>query len=205
MKDTKVTPEERYKRKFPKPNNSASLEAALRELKVTDWNYLLIGDGSGTTWNKTCGWGCWLVENSDTEPERFWGGFSSGTNIIAEVMAYVQPLITLSARKNLQRNEDHSCRVVIITDCDHLVQAHKNRLQRKSHKAIWSMFDTWAREGIFCTFRHWKRNDLACNRFAHEMANDARRLMQKARPEQHELAAGHSRDMIYDPERAKRL
>ena len=41
-----------------------ALPHMLERFKITDWDLLLIGDGSGSNWSYECGWGCVSIELS---------------------------------------------------------------------------------------------------------------------------------------------
>lgn len=53
---------------------------------------LLIGDGSGTTVNNTCGFSCLAYNVKHKQYVLHYGGFNHGTNNLAELMPYVQAL-----------------------------------------------------------------------------------------------------------------
>ena len=143
-------------------------------LKIEAWDYLLIGDGSGTTWEKHCGWACLLIENGSYDRESFYGSFNRGTNIIAEMMAYVQPLLALSARKNLKRQPDGASRVHIVTDCEYVRNAGNKKIDRKVHKPLWYLLDVFKRSGLLLEF-HWiPRDTIAANKYGHYLANEIR-------------------------------
>lgn len=153
-----------------------SLFGILKRLNVAAdaWDYLLIGDGSGTQWKLPCGWASMMVENRTFARRAYHGSYSRGTNIIAEMMAYVHPLLELSTVKERQIGLDGSCRVHIITDCEYVKNGGNKEIILKKHRALWSVFDTLERQGFKIQF-HWVERDLiSANIFSHHLANKAR-------------------------------
>lgn len=68
------------------------LEAVLQELGIRDWDLLLVGDGSGSMPEEPFGWACCLIEKSSGGRQIFYGGLSSGTINLAELLPYVHAL-----------------------------------------------------------------------------------------------------------------
>lgn len=153
-----------------------TLKDLLNLLQIRKWDYLIVGDGSATTWERELGWGSTLISHiDDTNPVGFHGGFSCGTNIVAEMMAYVHPLMWLSAKnKKLVEMVVH-----IVTDCEYLVKTAKRNYARKSNQELWHMLDAFKQRGIFLRW-HWiPRDTIELNIFAHDLANKARVVMKK--------------------------
>lgn len=147
------------------------IASLLLSLGIQEWDYLLIGDGSGTTWQNNIGW-CSSLFSKDNEINHFFGGQNSGTNIIAEMLAYVAPLLWLK-----EQHKKTSLSVHIITDCELISQQGNNITQRKSHKELWNLFDAIVRNGIFLTWHWYRRDQLDLNKLSHEKANEMRRLL----------------------------
>lgn len=141
------------------------------QFQIKQWDYLLIGDGSATTWEYHAGWASLLVEAGTFDREVFYGSFNKGTNIIAEMMAYVQPLLFLAARKNRKKQADGTTHVHVITDCDYVKNAGNKQARRTKHRQLWHMLDTFPRAGIEVHY-HWvPRDTIDANRYSHELAN----------------------------------
>jgi len=150
-----------------------------RLLEIKDWDYIIIGDGSGTTWEKPCGWGCSMIENRTWVVEAFYGAFNQGTNIVAEIMAYVQPLLVLSERRERKCQSDGATLVHIVTDCQYVRNTGNLRAaaRGKKHRALWHLIDSLRRSGIIVKF-HWIPRDLLkANQFSHTVANAARKSL----------------------------
>ena len=145
-----------------------TVEDLLELFNINTWHHLLIGDGSGTRWGYEAGWSSVLIDR-DYEEKWFYGGMSEGTNIIAEIMAYVQPLMWLVANKKVALTYTH-----IITDCEHLVWAAANPHSRKRNKELWHMIDSFRRHGMLIKW-HWiPRDTIPWNQSAHDWANAGR-------------------------------
>jgi len=102
--------------------------------------------------------------------KRFWGFGNLGTNIVAETMAYVLPLMYLiSEQKKLNARKLH-----IFTDCEHLLWSANNRMKRKRNRQLWAMVDSFRASGLEITW-HWiPRDTIELNKFGHNLANAAR-------------------------------
>jgi len=150
-----------------------TLEEALTCLGVADdWDYLLIGDGSGTSWHNACGWGSSLLLRGADGPLRFWGGFSHGTNNVAEMMAVIQPLLWIANACRLPTDRPSIVRV--LTDSEVLADCGNYQQYRRANLELWTLLDSLKRKAIQVTF-HWiPRNVLALHRLADRIAGDSR-------------------------------
>lgn len=139
-----------------------------------DGDYLRIGDGSGTTNAKSCGF-CATLVGRDKTYEVFHGGFSHGTNNFAEIMAYALPLFHLADR----HNGGKLCRVHVITDSQY-VQGGGTELSseaRKANKPLWHWIQRCRMDGLHIQWHHVGKDQLALNRLAHDVSNSARKAM----------------------------
>lgn len=146
------------------------LDVLLGKLKIEKWDYLLVGDGSGSTWDREIGWGCVLAERS-TRTHSLWGGMASrGTVNFAEIMAYLQPLEFLATREIDRREKGglyKAWNVHIVTDSEYCQKTGSNRGQiPKKNSGLWSIFDVYKRVG-FCLHWHWiRRESCGMNRLS---------------------------------------
>lgn len=168
-----------YSQKLQQMNFDQLLEA----MKIQNADYVIIGDGSGTNWNHSIGWASVLVDCRTGSTEIFHGSFSQGTSIIAEMMACFQPLLYLTATKEVFGKSCH-----IVSDCEFVSQAskqHPNRMKR--NKELWGLLEGIRRQGLQVTV-HWApRNSLLMNKFSHKLANVNR--LAKSRLEQRALSS----------------
>lgn len=96
------------------------LQELLDHFKIDKWDYLLIGDGSGSQ-SGSCGWSCLSIEKTGYKRKMWYGCMSDGTINVAEYMAYIQPLINIAQRKTSDCVHVH-----IITDSQ-VVAAASNK------------------------------------------------------------------------------
>lgn len=147
------------------------------KIKPGEWDYLLIGDGSATTWDRECGWACVQIENGTGKRQDYFGATNRGTNILGEMMAYAHPLLELVDNDDRRTNDAGFSRVHIVSDCEYVEKVGNGRNVPKKHKAAWGMFETVRRCGLILTF-HWiPRDTIGLNKFSHNLANSARKAM----------------------------
>lgn len=165
---------------------ATTIPRLLRLLRIERWDYLAVGDGSATTWARECGWASLLVENRTYQRQLYYGGFSGGTNIVGEMMAPLQPLLHLAARKDRQKSPDGATYVHVVTDCEYVKKAGNREYGRGSNQMLWAMFDAARRDGILSQF-HWvPRDSVPMQHATHHAANQARELMKQMVAEEFE-------------------
>lgn len=136
------------------------------------WDYVIVGDGSATTWQHEMGWGSCLIERTTGERFDFGGGGNCGTNILAEMLAYVHALFWLVGNRPVQLSRVH-----IITDCEHLVKASRGAHSKETHWELWQLFAAFKHRGLRL-YWHWvPRDTIDLNKFGHELANACRLAM----------------------------
>jgi ribonuclease HI len=164
-------------KKKPDPNPD-QLDELLAQYRIQTWDYLLIGDGSARSWPYQGGWGCVLLRRRHlSNPRYFYGGMNKATNILAEMMAYIHPLMWIRANEDLpiERAPYH---VHILTDCRPLVDLADRPGSRREHRELWYLFDMFRRSGLSSVW-HWLPRDTAdTNKFCHDLANAARKAVQ---------------------------
>lgn len=152
---------------------------------IDRWDAIIIGDGSGTTREHTCGWGSILIEKSEPGYRAVHGGFSSGTNNVAEMMAVLQPLMELTAKNRGTRALGF--RVHVFSDSEYVVSGlrHDSPLWASSTNAnreLWLAIHGARRNGMVITPHHVPRDQLLWQKLCHNLANEAR-LRQKVTTE----------------------
>ncbi len=171
------------------------LEDLLQHLQIEQnaWDYLLVGDGSGTVLDKECGFACVSIERETMTYTAHHGGASHGTNIMAEMLAYVLPLLYLT--HNRLRRKSHGVRVHIVSDCQYLSTAWKHRKSLRKNKELWALFDVFTRRGIVLQF-HWiPRDTWRLNQFCDTLAGRSRLALQ---PLQEASLAHQKVKTVYD-------
>lgn len=142
------------------------------EFRITQWDYLLVGDGSCTgNWNYEAGFACGIV--SAAAPDRLrvrYGSLNRGTNIVAELMAYVLPLMEIANNTSPSLRNVH-----IFTDCQYLSLAGADvSQQQKSNRELWMLVRGFKARGLVLHWHWMPRDTRILNRFCHDLANAVR-------------------------------
>ena len=150
-----------------------SIEDLLRHFKVTvaQVDFLLIGDGSGTTWDKSIGFASTLVEMSSFDRTVFHGGLSHGTNNIAEIMAYFLPLQYLAKTAGDRRRTV----IHIFSDSQYIVEGFNGESrQEQGNRELWQAMLAVKRRGLVIR-AHWvPRDSVALQQLADTLAGQMR-------------------------------
>ena len=155
-----------------------TLQALCQSLEITDgWDLLLVGDGSGSNWRRGAGWATVAIEKRAVARRVFYGAMSSGTNNVAETMAYVHPLLFYAAQ-----NMRDPWRVHVITDSEY-VATNGNRIGRGSlavgtHDIVWSMLWALSRRGWSLQWHHAHRGQIALNVYVDMLSRGARIMLE---------------------------
>lgn len=147
-----------------------TLKGLLEDFKISKWDYVLIGDGSGSKWDYEGAWGCWMFERAKRDkPQPFFGSSNVATVSVCEMMAYVMPLLWLKANRKIRPADVH-----IFTDSEYLVNVGSCRGARKANAELWHMFDQYTRVGLKLHW-HWiPRDTINPNKFADAIAGEMR-------------------------------
>lgn len=96
---------------------AAPIEPILKQLQITTWDVLIVGDGSGSKNNSPSGWASVLIDR-ETQGRRIFGGHvNAGSIAFAEAMPYVQALNWYDRMYGETRlRERPFCDVHIVTD-----------------------------------------------------------------------------------------
>jgi ribonuclease HI len=154
-----------------------TLEDLLRELGITKWDLILVGDGSGSTWQREAGWAVTALEKTRMERKVFYGAMNCATSQIAEIMAYVHPLLWYvdhcSTAHKMRMRHAH-----VITDSSYVRnQGEKDYRNPGCHELLWSSLSMMSRLGIDLHW-HWiPRQSAALNVYADALAGAARKLL----------------------------
>lgn len=143
-------------------------------------DYLIIGDGSGSSWSKPCGWASIVVNLKNGERYIRGGSASNGTSNFAEIMAYVQPLQELAAAEAKRREQFHSHRLLkvhVVTDSEYVVKNGNAPAGLPiANSLLWLLIQDCKKQGVIVDF-HWaRRAELALNSYADEVSRKLRLL-----------------------------
>jgi ribonuclease HI len=159
----------------PATNRSLSDGAAIAaRFNLHRWDYIIAGDGSATTWDKTAGFGSILyAKNQPNARWKFFGGLSSGTNNVAEIMAVIHPLLFLDAAVPAEHRKPN---IFILSDSEYVVNAGNGLSQRKHHRMLWAAVDNLC-ERFIIRFLHIPRMVLPANVYGDTIGNIVRKVM----------------------------
>lgn len=107
----------------------------LKELNL-DVDLLLVGDGSGTVYNKPFGWACVCFEPEERKLHLEKGGGTSGTNNLAELTPYVHCLWKYQQR--LEKAKNYLCkRIAIVSDSEWVVKCGRGEYTKSALLHLW--------------------------------------------------------------------
>jgi ribonuclease HI len=141
-------------------NEIELLEEIIQKLKIKDWDYLLIGDGSGSNLDEPCAWASVMFSREDKKYTHWYGGMRHGTVNIAEFMAFVQPIQHLI---NLQKvsTVKKALTVQVVTDSDYVSKIGNSlQLGDIKNKIYWLLLAEANQQGVFINWNYHPRNDF---------------------------------------------
>lgn len=163
-------------------DDEETLEALLLRHGVKNWDIVIVGDGSGSSWSREAGWASVSIEKVTMERLVHAGMVNRGTVNLAEMMAYIQPLEWLASRESDRKKEKggttRAFNVHIFTDSDYCRQTgnSSNRMMTKN-AGLWAVFDVFARHGFVLNW-HWiPRESCDLNRYCDKLSKMARKLI----------------------------
>ena len=172
------------------PLRTAMLGQVLAELGIYDWDVLIVGDGSGTSWDRGAGWSAVLVDHYLGRRKLFYGGMNAGTVTIGEVLPYVHAMSWYSrgvGKERLHaRRTDGSGRnylhVHIITDSA-LVASQGNDPQeqvvrRKANREWWAALDSIIAMGYQMHWHWMARDRLGLNMLTDHLSRTSRQAIE---------------------------
>lgn len=137
------------------------------------WEYAIVGDGSGVGWDMGCGWASTLVRRVPAQRWPFRGGMDPGTISLAEIMAFLQPLLFMASTMKPSQFQ----RVHIFSDSQYVVNIGKGTRAPKSHAILWRQLAGIRGLGFEIDF-HWiPRDCIDLNKFADAIAGEARKAI----------------------------
>jgi ribonuclease HI len=155
------------------PDAATSLQSLADALFLPDFDLLLVGDGSGTTYPEPAAWGCLAYDRRKDKVTLHAGTTSCGTTNLAELMPYVQAL--------WHHHQDHGqapttpVQVVIVSDSELTVRCGNGRYQRKANASVWAALRWFEDNGYRITWRHVPRNSNAWSTLMDQVAGALRR------------------------------
>lgn len=159
-----------------------TLNELLNHLQLThsDWDALIVGDGSGSQWKNPAGWGAVLIERQTGIRTPFWGAINHGTSTVSEIMPYFHALLWYASEgpgrklKATKAAKNDNVRIHIVTDNSTVAQCGNCTASRHMHKALWAAIDAFRQEQFVITFHHIRRTEVSMNILADLLSKEAR-------------------------------
>lgn len=164
-----------------------SLQAVLDHFKITDWDVLMVGDGSGYNWNIGCGWAGVLIDRHTMGRKLYGGAWSAGTIMIAEIMPYIQGLAwydSVHAEERRAQLRRQVLNVHVICDNKTVVDQGNGVIGRKKMLPWWACWGNYLRTGYTAKFHfvpgHDEGNQVGLNVLCDHVSRHYRLLVQDA-------------------------
>jgi len=171
----RIPPQPLPLKRHPATNPVLRTGAKIAEkFQLHHWDYIIAGDGSATTWSLPAGFGSILYDRAAGTRRKFFGGFSCGTNNLAEIFAVLHPLLFLDA---VVRTKHKVPTVYVLSDSEYVVHAGNHQTKRKSNKALWSAVDDIGKRFVLL-FRHCPRMILPANVYGDTVGNRVRTTLE---------------------------
>jgi hypothetical protein len=169
-------------KKRRRPNSGlATITDLLAHCKISTWDALIIGDGSGTGWKMGAGWAAVLIDKYSGARKLFYGAMNTGTVTIGELFPYLHALCWYAGRDGPGRRRrrellaaNRAMQIHIITDSQVIAAAGNNVKSRRAHAELWSVFDAFTRSGFIQTFHFVGRDRVDLNVLVDEVSRQAR-------------------------------
>jgi hypothetical protein len=169
-----------------------TLDSILADLLVPSdqWDLVLIGDGSGTTADNSCGWASVMVSRLPVPGYRrsFFGYQDTGGILYAELQAYRHAIEwhwrhkgQELMRAGLRVSPRYTIRTHLLCDNQTAVLQGKREYKREAEIFQWRFFDQAEELGYQLNW-HWRpRNHVQLNRLCDALAGSARGLAELQR------------------------
>lgn len=143
-------------------------------LDLPPHDLLLVGDGSGTTADRPCGWCCYAA--CDGNVVVHYGGTSHGTNNYAELALFLHALWHFDATAKRQAKT----RVCLVSDSELTVRCGNRQYARNANGALWASADWFETHGYALRWFHVRRNSNPYHTSCDAIAGIVRRLLTEA-------------------------
>ena len=149
---------------------------AVKSLGLENYDFVLFGDGSGTTANTPCGWACIAVEKGPQTPSIaiYRGGTSNGTNNLAELCPYLFAIWHIDSRYLNVPMKPKS--IAIVSDSEMTVRCGNREYERRANAPFWSSMEWFEASGRYqFTWKHVRRNSNPLNARCDLLAGETRK------------------------------
>jgi hypothetical protein len=169
------------KKQKPHVEGLATLQELLKHLQVTEWDALIVGDGSGSGWKQGAGWSAVLIDKYSGARKLFYGALNAGTVTLGELLPYLHALswYTATDAPGHRRRKEASLlgkqmHIHIVTDSQIIATSGNNPESRRSHRELWKAFDEYVRRGFILKFHYVPRDTVNLNVLVDEVSRQAR-------------------------------
>lgn len=157
------------------PEALANIETLAGELELSNFDLLLVGDGSGTIYQQPGGWACTAYDRRSRRAWLHTGAVSGATNNFAELLPYVHAL--WYAHQELLPVGPGPIQVQIVSDSELTVRCGNGCYQRRANACLWAAITWFEQNGYRLRWRHVPRNTNPWNRLADRVAGQVRKAL----------------------------
>ena len=163
------------------PTVKTDLEAIAKELSLPEFDLLLIGDGSGTTTQESCGWACVAWNKIADTIDMHSGAMSCGTNNFAELIPYVQAMWHFDQSYRKIATPGVKGRIEIVSDSEVTVKCGNKEYTRKGNACLWGGVEWFENNGYAIHWTHVYRNTNVFSKKCDWFAGETRIAIDKNR------------------------
>lgn len=155
-------------------------------LGESDWDVIIVGDGSGSRWGYPGGWGAIIFDKRTGLRKTLYGALSDTTINICELSPYLYAMQWYirgpgqDLQKELRKQNNGFLREIqvhIVTDCEIIADQGNRTKAREANAALWAGFDHFARLSYKLRFHHFRRDLFAANRACDALSKEMRHLI----------------------------
>ena len=155
-----------------------SLKKILKEFNVSDWDYVVVTDGSGCSFNMGMGYASVVICRETSRRQILYGAANLGTVSLAETLAIVQAVEWILYNEEQRKKRIPKTRIAqvhIFTDSEYLEQkADKGTVGVNKNIGLLSILSQYSRRGITLRMHYAHRETLLLNSYVDRISRLAR-------------------------------
>lgn len=156
-------------------------EDVLQGLGIEHWDYFVVTDGSGSTFDRGMGYASVVVDRDTLHRQILYGAANLGTVTLAETLASIQAvewIVKKEADRSKRNPRKRIAHIHIITDSEYLEgKGQKGCMEANKNIGLLSILSQYARKGLILKMHHAKREELMMNSFVDRVSRLARLLL----------------------------